>query len=183
LADLPTIRGKLNKLRNHVVAGGLHCALAVFSAIDYKLCDFSALCLCSLAIGIQIMPRFHVMACLLASVMFSAVAAAAEPPPVNAGGVSGLDLKTQLEKGLKARRPVEFQYIEQITQLVASGDLPREMVTTTFVWARKKPSRQLQYFQFALQTRAKKLPVVLPDLRQQAVGISSNGGQNGTTSP
>jgi len=126
------------------------------------------------------MPRFHVVVSLLASIMLSAAAVAGEPPAVNAGGVSGLDLKTQLEKGLRARRPVEFQYIEQITQLVASGALPREMVTTTFVWARKKPSRQLQFFQFALQTRAKKLPVVLPDLRQQAVGISSNGGQNGT---
>ena len=105
------------------------------------------------------------------------------PKPVSAGGVTGLDLKTQLEKGLKARRPVEFQYIDQIIQLVESGDLPRDLVTTTFVWARKKPSRQLQYFQFALQTRAKKLPVVLPDLRNQAVGIGSNGGQHGVTSP
>jgi hypothetical protein len=106
-----------------------------------------------------------------------------QQPAVAAGGVAGLDLQTQLEKGLLARRPVEFDYIQQIVTLVEAGQLPREMVTTTFVWARKRPSRQLQYFQFALATRARKLPVVLPDLRQQAVGISSNGGQNGVTAP
>jgi len=106
-----------------------------------------------------------------------------QQPAVAAGGVVGLDLQTQLEKGLLARRPVEFEYIQQIVDLVDSGDLPREMVTTTFVWARKKPTRPLQYFQFALATRARKLPVVLPDLRKQAVGISGNGGQHGVTSP
>ncbi|HEY2894076.1 MAG TPA: hypothetical protein VGJ16_07680 [Pirellulales bacterium] len=111
------------------------------------------------------------------------VRAHGQQPAVAAGGVTGLDLQTQLEKGLLARRPVEFQYIEQIVALVDSGDLPRDMVTTTFVWARKRPTRQLQYFQFALATRARKLPVVLPDLRQQAVGISSNGGQHGVTAP
>lgn len=128
------------------------------------------------------MIRRCLIACLFASATYGAVARAAEPP-VNAGGVTGLDLKTQLEKGLKARRPVEFEYIKEIVQLVDKGKLPRQLVTTTFVWARKKPSRQLQYFQFALQTRAKGLPVVLPDLRKQAVGIGSNGGEHGTTTP
>src|SRR4051812_2621522 len=74
-------------------------------------------------------------------------------PAVQGGGVTGLDLKTQLEKGLLARRPVEFQYIQQIVTLVEAGQLPRDMVTTTFVWARKKPTRKLQYFQLALATR------------------------------
>jgi hypothetical protein len=110
-------------------------------------------------------------------------ARAVEPPPVDAGGVTGLDLKTQLEKGLRARRPVEFEYIKEIVRLVETNKLPRTMVTTTFVWARKQPTRQLQYFQFALQTRAKNLPVKLPDLRKQAVGISSNGGEHGVTTP
>lgn len=100
-------------------------------------------------------------------------ATAADPPPVDAGGVQGLDLKTQLEKGLRARRKVEFEYIAQIIKLVEEGSLPRELVTTTFVWAVRQPSRQLQYFQFALQARVRgaKLNIDMPNLRKQAVGV------------
>ena len=81
-------------------------------------------------------------------VLICPLATAADPPPVDAGGVTGLDLKTQLEKGLYARRPVEFEYIDEIINLVEEGKLPRAIVTTTFVWARRT-RRRLQYFQFA----------------------------------
>ena len=110
-------------------------------------------------------------------------AIADDPGPIDAGGVAGLTLKTQLQKGLKARRPVEFAYIDQIILLVEQGDLPRSLVTSTYLWAQRMPSRQLQYFQFALQTRAKNLPVKLPNLREQAVGISGNGGEHGVNTP
>lgn len=110
-------------------------------------------------------------------------ALAAEPAPIDGGGVAGLTLKTQLEKGLKARRPVEFAYIDQIIKLVESGELPRSMVTSTYLWAQRRSSRQLQYFQFALAARAKKLNVKLPDLREQAVGITNNGGEHGVNTP
>jgi len=118
-----------------------------------------------------------------AAVLLCGLATAAGPPPVDAGGVMGLDLKTQLEKGLRVRRPVEFEYIDQIVKLVEEGKLPRRLVTTTFVWAQKKEWRQLQYFQFALQVRARGLPVKLPDLRKLAVGISNNGGVHGVNTP
>ena len=52
---------------------------------------------------------------------------AAEPSAVAAGGVTGLDLKTQLQKGLRARRPVEFEYINEIIALVESGELPKPL--------------------------------------------------------
>jgi hypothetical protein len=123
---------------------------------------------------------------VLASVLLTGLlceAQAADLSPVSGGGVIGLDLKSQLEKGLYARRPVEFEYIEQIIQLVEDGELPRDLVTSTFIWARKKPNRRLQYFQFALQSRARGLDVALPNLRLQAVGISSNGGQHGANNP
>ncbi len=107
---------------------------------------------------------------------------AGSPPSLNGGGVT-IDLKSQLQKGLKARRPVEFAYIDQIIALVEAGKLPRSLVTSTFVWARKRPTRQLQYFQFALAARAKGLNVRMPDLRNQAVGINTNGGQHGVTGP
>jgi hypothetical protein len=133
--------------------------------------------------GVFPMLRRSIALAVLAVLVSISGALAADPLPVDAGGVTGLDLKTQLEKGLLARRPVEFEYIREIIKLVESGELPREMVTTTFVWARKKPSRRLQNFQFALQTRAQRLPVKLPDLRKQAVGISSDGGEHGVDTP
>ncbi|HEY5311237.1 MAG TPA: hypothetical protein VIK18_01915, partial [Pirellulales bacterium] len=75
----------------------------------------------------------------------------ADPPPaLGSGGITNLDLQGQLEKGLKARRPVEFAYIAQIVELVEDGDLPRDLVDSTFGWARKKRTKRLQYFQFAL---------------------------------
>jgi hypothetical protein len=122
---------------------------------------------------------FLIAATMVLLLSWNLALAASPPPPIDAGGVTGLDLKTQLGKGLKARRPVEFEYIDEIIKLVESGDLPRSLVTSTFGWARKKQNRQLQYFQFALQARAKGLNVKLPDLRKQAVGIGSNGGQHG----
>ncbi|MGD9724667.1 MAG: hypothetical protein AB7O59_25400 [Pirellulales bacterium] len=113
--------------------------------------------------------------------LLSLAARAASPPPVDGGGVTGLDLKTQLEKGLKARRPVEFEYIAEIVKLVEKEELPRQLVTTTYQWAQRQPTRQLQYFQFALQARARGLKVTLPDLSKQAVGNSTNGRQSGVT--
>jgi hypothetical protein len=105
------------------------------------------------------------------------------PLPFDGGGVTGLDLQTQLEKGLKARRPVEFEYIREIIKLVEEDKLPRKLVVTTYLAAQRQPRRQLQYFQMALAARARGLNVKLPDLRLQAVGISGNGGTHGVNTP
>jgi hypothetical protein len=120
---------------------------------------------------------------LLGIIASCGVAAAATPKAFDGGGVTGLDLKTQLEKGLKARRPVEFEYIDQIVQLVEQGQLPRKLVVSTYLWAQRRPWRQLQYFQFALQARARGLNVDLPDLNLQAVGTNTNGGEHGVNTP
>jgi hypothetical protein len=73
------------------------------------------------------------------------------------------DLKTTLEKGLKARRKAEFQFIQHVIVLVNSGALPRSLVESTFLWARKeakaKRSYPFIYFQRGLQARAKKLGI------------------------
>jgi hypothetical protein len=105
------------------------------------------------------------------------------PKPFDGGGVTGLDLRTQLQKGLKARRPVEFEYIDQIIELVEEGKLPRKLVVTTYLAAQQQSRRQLQYFQLALAARARGLDVKLPNLRLQAVGISGNGGTHGVNTP
>ncbi len=127
--------------------------------------------------------RFAAALLLVATVTGHRVSAATPPPAFDAGGVMNLDLQTQLEKGLKARRPVEFQYIDEIVQLVEEGKLSRQLVVTTYLWAQARPWRKLQYFQFALQARARGLPVRLPNLNLQAVGISSNGGEHGVNTP
>ncbi len=125
--------------------------------------------------------RYAVLFALAFCLLAGLVALAADPPPVAGGGVSGLDLKTQLEKGLYVRRPVEFAYIDAIIKLVEQDKLPRKLVTTTYQWAQRRPARKLQYFQFALQARARRLNVRLPNLRNQAVGVFTGTGEQGAT--
>jgi hypothetical protein len=69
---------------------------------------------------------------------------------------TGLTLRQTLAMGLKARRPVEFRYVDRIASLVRTGALSESMVKSTFIWARKQPGRQLQKFDIALRERAKK---------------------------
>ncbi len=124
-------------------------------------------------------PRLPLL--LLMLVVLGQSALAAEPGPVGQGGVVKIDLKKQLETGLLARRPIEFAYIDQIVLLVEQGDLPRKLVVSTFLWARRSPTRKLEYFAFGLQARTKGMNVQLPDLRKLAVGINTNGGEHGVT--
>jgi hypothetical protein len=85
-------------------------------------------------------------------------------PLFAATGVSAargtLDLKTTLEKGLKARRRAEFDFIHHVIAMVDSGALPRSLVESTFLWARKeaaaKRSYPFVYFEHGLKARAKK---------------------------
>jgi hypothetical protein len=66
-------------------------------------------------------------------------------------------LKDQLEKGLRARRPIEFQFVRTVAQLVENGQLPRELVLGTFSWARHKYRDRkylVPHFEQALRQRA-----------------------------
>ena len=72
-------------------------------------------------------------------------------------GLAGLELsemENQLAFGLRARLPTEFQFIKRITVLVRSGQLPLEMVASTFAWARHKQPYPFPYFVRALRIRA-----------------------------
>lgn len=74
------------------------------------------------------------------------------------------DLKDMLRAGLKARRPVEFAFIDKVVDLVEDGKLPYEMVVSTFHWARKNAKYKkypFPYFEWALRERAKKIGVKL----------------------
>ena len=117
------------------------------------------------------MARRIVLLAALFSLMIGSTSFAVDPPSVNAGGVTGLDLQTQLEKGLKARHPVEFAYIAQIIALVEAGELPESLVTSTFIWAASQAEPAIAVLPVRVQARATGLNVTLPDLRQQSVGL------------
>lgn len=71
-------------------------------------------------------------------------------------------LKETLEKGLKCRRNVEFQFVAQVVALVDASLLPQDVVLGTFSWARKqRDDIPFPYFQAALRERAKKYGVSL----------------------
>lgn len=72
-------------------------------------------------------------------------------------------LKDTLEKGLKARLPTEFAFINRVVTLVDQGRLPRKLVLGTFDYARKKghPKYPFPRFQRAMILRAAKIGVRL----------------------
>ncbi len=116
------------------------------------------------------MTRSLIAVCCLFSLVTAAwIARADEPAAIGTNMGIQIDLKTELQKGLKARRPCEFQYIDQITAMIEAGQLPRSLVDSTFIWARKQPGRQLQYFQFALRARADQLGIATPNLQDQFI--------------
>ena len=60
-----------------------------------------------------------------------------------------------LAKGLKARRPEEFAFVDRVVKMVNHGRLSREMVQSTFLWARKKSNdHPFVYFERGLKARA-----------------------------
>lgn len=108
--------------------------------------------------------RPSLMAALVALLLAAGWCSLTAAPPVvppSIGNTKLLDLKGQLEKGLKARRPVEFDYIAHVVTMVENGTLPRPLVDSTFGYARKQ-KRPMQYFEFALQFRAKKAGIDVP---------------------
>ncbi len=71
-------------------------------------------------------------------------------------------LREQLKLGLKARREVEFEYIDTVVQRVENKTLPLELVRSIFLWARKKKPYPFQYFQRGLRIRAMQLGITAP---------------------
>jgi hypothetical protein len=48
-------------------------------------------------------------------------------------------------------------FIDNVLDLVEQGVLPRDMVYSTFLWARKKPRHKFQYFRFGLLYRISRM--------------------------
>lgn len=66
-----------------------------------------------------------------------------------------------LAAGLKCRRPSEFAFVKSVAKKVETGVLPRNLVDSTYFWARRQPPYPYIQFEFALKTRAKKMGISL----------------------
>ncbi len=71
-------------------------------------------------------------------------------------------LKDELEKGLKARLPAEFKFVETVVGMVDAGTLPLDLVESTFLWARRKQPYPFPYFVRGLRLRAAKIGIDIP---------------------
>jgi len=91
------------------------------------------------------------------SVPLGGIAVAQEPEP---RGVA--TLTETLRFGLKARRPVEFEFIDLVVQKVEQKLLPRDMVLSAMTYAQmKNKERPYPYFEFGLKKRAAAIGVEL----------------------
>lgn len=98
------------------------------------------------------------LAVLLLGLAPAAFVHAAEPAKV--GTVLGLE--DRLKTGLKARRPEENAFLEEVARLVRSGELPVKLVDSTYLWALQ---RQQKYpyplFERAIRIQASRIGVDL----------------------
>lgn len=87
---------------------------------------------------------------------------------LKAGGRQ-VSLHDMLRVGLKAKTEADFAYIAEVVKLVDEGKLPREMVDSSFLYARYRyrthpgsfKLRPMVYFQPSLTARAKKIGVII----------------------
>lgn len=77
-------------------------------------------------------------------------------------GAETISLEDQLKTGLRARRPEETEFVEEVARLVDSGRLPRKLVDSTFIWAVRRGKRYpFPAFQQAIRLQAEQLGVDL----------------------
>lgn len=91
--------------------------------------------------------------------------------PTNIGSADGrqITLRQQLTYGLRAFTKADFAFIDKVILAVEQGRLPREMVDSTFLWARDRAARRsyqrrlrpMVYFAPGLTRRAKHINVRL----------------------
>lgn len=104
---------------------------------------------------------------LAVSILLAMTAAAVlAPQETAASGVIAVDvadLKEQLESGLQARRPAEFQFIATVVAMVDNNQLPLRLVKETFHWVRTKRFRyKFPYFERGLRIRAARVGIAIP---------------------
>ena len=72
------------------------------------------------------------------------------------------DLRETLEKGLFARLPEHFAFIDKVIAAIEQDKLPLPLVYSTYRWALKQDrGRRIYYFEQAMRQRAAKIGVDL----------------------
>jgi hypothetical protein len=121
------------------------------------------------------MRRRGIALALLAAAIGAATLRAQQPTqpvrPSDQKGLQGrqISLRDQLRTGLKAFTPEDFAFIDLVVLRVNQGALPRSIVDSTFLWARRRVEtnrpqyrqRPMVYFQPALAARARRMGVLL----------------------
>jgi len=64
-----------------------------------------------------------------------------------------LDAAT-MKAALRTAAPEEDGFVDRVVRLANANRLPRSLVRSTFLWARKKPRWKFQYFRMGLILRA-----------------------------
>ena len=99
---------------------------------------------------------------LLMMLAFSALPVTGARTDEPVGGAEVISLEDQLKTGLKARRPEETEFVEEVARLVNTGKLPRKLVDSTFMWAlRRRTNYPFPAFERALRLQADQLGVDL----------------------
>lgn len=98
-------------------------------------------------------------ASILTGLLFSVLAA--DDTVITNDGTTRVSLRVQLERGLRAMRPVEFQFLREVLAQVKAGTLPKGMVEQAFLWAHRQPRYRVQYFEKALKALAKRGDITL----------------------
>ncbi len=96
-------------------------------------------------------------AAIVLTVLFAVVSPLARGDEViHDDGTTRVSLRVQLEKGLRAMRPVEFRFLNEVLAQVKKGDLPKDLVEQAFLWGRQYPAYRVQYFEKALRALAQR---------------------------
>lgn len=129
-----------------------HPALRPSNALNFKLAGW-------IAVAIVVL------------LLLSGVSNSVAQQPNNIGPAQGrqVGLQQQLTVGLKAFTAADRIFINKVVLAVQQGRLPRQLVDTTFLWARRRAVRRsytrqfrpMVYFQPALILRARALGVAI----------------------
>ena len=91
------------------------------------------------------MNRLYFSIVVVLAMLVAASARAVDPGPLNA---------ENMKVALHTATVQEGHFIERVLCLVKKGTLPLDMVQSTFLWAKKKPTRKFFYFKQGLIQRA-----------------------------
>ena len=87
--------------------------------------------------------------------------------PAKTNAAVQVTLKQQLQKGLKLRRPIEFEFVDGIVQMVEEDKLSIDTVNKAFAWSRHRNKvRPYVYFEASLVELAKRDGV---DIKQELI--------------